>query len=140
MEEKTFSPEQPEDVIELFDIVEPVASDDSPVQAEQGEIPSESAEACLNASSGEETADGVHDSRLPEDPDESYGEDGIPPQPSEQTQKGSPPFRRRNGRRMVRKRFRPARRSSGIFPLKMILLSCVIWKQDLPRLKGQTEN
>lgn len=85
MEEKTFSPEQPEDVIELFDIVEPVASDDSPVQAEQGEIPSESAEACLNASSGEETADGVHD--LPEDPDESYGEDGIPPQPSgEQTQ------------------------------------------------------
>lgn len=87
MEEKTFSPEQPEDVIELFDIVEPVASDDSPVQAEQGEIPSESAEACLNASSGEETADGVHDSRLPEDPDESYGEDGIPPQPSEQTQK-----------------------------------------------------
>lgn len=87
MEEKTFSPEQPEDVIELFDIVEPVASDDSPVQAEQGEIPSESAEACLNVSSGEETADGVHDSRLPEDPDESYGEDGIPPQPSEQTQK-----------------------------------------------------
>ena len=35
MEEKTFSPEQPEDVIELFDIVEPVASDDSPVQAER---------------------------------------------------------------------------------------------------------
>ena len=39
MEEKTFSPEQPEDVIELFDIVEPVASDDSPVQAEQGGNP-----------------------------------------------------------------------------------------------------
>ena len=87
MEEKTFSPEQPEEVIELFDIVEPVASDDSPVQAEQGEIPSDTAEACLNVSSDEKPAAGAHDSHLPENPDEPFGKDGSLPQPSgEQTQ------------------------------------------------------
>ncbi len=39
MEEKKFSPEQPDEVIELFDIVEPIVPDESPVQAEQEEAP-----------------------------------------------------------------------------------------------------
>ena len=49
MEEKKFSPEQPDEVIELFDIVEPIIPDESPVQAEQEEASADGMEESLNA-------------------------------------------------------------------------------------------
>lgn len=68
MEEKKFSPEQPDDVIELFDIVEPIVPDESPVQAEQEEAPAVDTDEKLPSSDEEVLILGAEDEARPSAP------------------------------------------------------------------------
>ena len=68
MEEKKFSPEQPDEVIELFDIVEPIVPDESPVQAEQEEAPAVDTDEKLTSSDEEVLILGAEDDSRQSEP------------------------------------------------------------------------
>ena len=68
MEEKKFSPEQPDEVIELFDIVEAIVPDESPVQAEQEEAPAVDTDENLTSSDEEGLILGAEDDSRQSEP------------------------------------------------------------------------